>query len=416
MLSVWETSLSESVLPASERSRFETTVIPRLSQLLRIYEVFRWLGDLKIAADSDSTSLIQMPVEMSITSTSFLQPITGTSNEGEVNLIDDLLKLVTIYLMPVANCAVDGEASSYDLRSLALNFPEFIAAVLSTLWPTDPRMLICEYFRRKGLYRQLVDFCERFDPWLTELGVSRMFYEGEAWLQLGEPDKALQCFLGCYISVTSQDMDFLNRFGFVNTSQDKLSFFLTVSHLFCEQGYQQHVIDICTKGLQCSSGHEPSLPLTWTKLFKALLKLGRFEEALTAVQKNPDSNCQKSCFRQLILKMDEENLHQQMITFKYGKLEHQFVQLLEHRARTTELSKNNFYEILSRFFCFHGNYRRAAKYMYEMATKLKSEMYGLESLRQQTASFAACIHMLSLVSENYRWIVRKTVMVSNDRL
>lgn len=113
---------------------------------------------------------------------------------------------------------------------------------------------------------------------------------------------------------------------------------------------------------------------------------------------------------------------------------------MELRARTVDVLTENYYQVLCAFFINKANYRRgknfydsrrnssldlifsflAAFYFYELAQRFKLETNTSESLKFRVAALSGCVTNLSLIREEFRWIVRpenqKKVRFLNQRL
>lgn len=66
----------------------------------------------------------------------------------------------------------------------------------------------------------------------------------------------------------------------------------------------------------------------------------------------------KDCLRQLLIVLCERNELEQLVRFSYVDLEHDVVNILETRARSVDLTKHNYYDLLYAFHVYRGNFRK----------------------------------------------------------
>ena len=86
-------------------------------------------------------------------------------------------------------------------------------------------------------------------------------------------------------------------------------------------------------------------------------------------------------------------------------------QIIESRARSVDLSVNNYYDFLYSFHVSKENYRKAAYVMYECAMRVGTEMVSLSGLKQQVKCYLATLNALRLVNPDYAWIVKPVLKV-----
>ena len=87
-------------------------------------------------------------------------------------------------------------------------------------------------------------------------------------------------------------------------------------------------------------------------------------------------------------------------------------QIIETRARSVDLSVNNYYDFLYSFHVSKENFRKAAYVMYECAMRISTEMVSTAGLQQQVKCYLACLNALRLVNSDYAWIVKPVLKVT----
>ncbi|CAG2120407.1 unnamed protein product, partial [Medioppia subpectinata] len=124
---------------------------------------------------------------------------------------------------------------------------------------------------------------------------------------------------------------------------------------------------------------------------------------------NPDLSQKKICLRQFIVHHCENRQLSALTAFSYNNIEEEFVNIIESRARSTDLLSSNqinYYHLLYSYFVRDSNYRRAASVMYEFCRRLSQEVNGLESIKQQVNAYLIVLNCLKIINPKYSWIVK----------
>merc|ERR1712079_740331 len=147
-------------------------------------------------------------------------------------------------------------------------------------------------------------------------------------------------------------------------------------------------------------------------LFSYHLKLGHNDDAYDAMVSNPDKMRRKDSLRQFLVTLFERKELKQLAFYPYVDMFEDLENIIESRARSVDLSVNNYYDFLYSFHISKENYRKAAYVMYECAMRLSTETFSQQGLEKQVQCFLACLNSLRLVNPNYAWIVKPVLKVS----
>ena len=122
---------------------------------------------------------------------------------------------------------------------------------------------------------------------------------------------------------------------------------------------------------------------------------------------NPDQSRRKDSLRQFVVTLFERKELKQLAFYPYVDMFEDLENIIESRARSVDLSVNNYYDFLYSFHISKENYRKAAYVMYECAMRLSTETFSQQGLEKQVQCFLACLNSLRLVNPNYAWIGKK---------
>ena len=93
-------------------------------------------------------------------------------------------------------------------------------------------------------------------------------------------------------------------------------------------------------------------------LFSHHLKLGHYEKAYDAMVANPDQSRRKDSLRQFVVTLFERKQFKQLAFFPYIDMFEDLEQIIETRARSVDLSVNNYYDFLYSFHVSKENFRK----------------------------------------------------------
>ena len=83
------------------------------------------------------------------------------------------------------------------------------------------------------------------------------------------------------------------------------------------------------------------------------------KDAYDALISNPDPSRRRDCLRQFLIILTEKGQLQPLVNFQYEDLQNDVVQILEARARATDVvSASTYYDLLYAFHVHRENYRQ----------------------------------------------------------
>lgn len=162
-------------------------------------------------------------------------------------------------------------------------------------------------------------------------------------------------------------------------------------------------------------------------MFKKHLLLEHFEDAYISLSANPDSDMRKDCLRELVGVLFARKKLDLLLSFPYVDFYEDFQNIVEGRARASDIVNTQYYNFLYSFYVNSGNMRKglflyniyicvykdynnkilAASIMYEQACRLKLECPStMNTLQKQRNCLLATITSLHLVSSSFRFLVR----------
>jgi len=189
-----------------------------------------------------------------------------------------------------------------------------------------------------------------------------------------------------------------------------VQYYVKVVRLFEQVPAPTLVIKVAEEATRKVDQGDPNCAILWSTLFKYHLELGHSEEAYEAMMGNPDPARRSDCLRRLVFVLTERGQLKRLCSFTYAGMEDEIEKVIEERARTVDITKHSYYDLL---YCFHttrGNYRKSAYVMYEHGLRLGREAPGPKSLQKQANCYCMALTALSLTPPKYAWVVRPVEM------
>eukprot|EP00795_Rhopilema_esculentum_P012941 gene12941-3700_t len=281
--------------------------------------------------------------------------------------------------------------------------------IFRSIWPLRFGTQLPEFLLAQGQATLLIEYLAMCSDWCSANKGSREFLLGQAYLQNGEHEKARQHFFKATKFIADGE-DLLSRLIPEDATEKPnmiVFYFITVMRLF-EQFDNPEMMIIVAKAaiFLANNAKSKEVAMLWSNIFKCHLQLGQTNDAYQAIVLNPDKQRRRNCLHNFIVTLCERKQLQEICNFSYSSMEDDVVNIIETRARTVDITINDYYDLLYAFYSFRGDMRRAATTMYEYACRLRTEMHGLESLQQQAKCFLAAINCLRICDQNYAWIVR----------
>ncbi|XP_062108027.1 nuclear pore complex protein NUP160 [Humulus lupulus] len=151
----------------------------------------------------------------------------------------------------------------------------------------------------------------------------------------------------------------------------------------------------------------------WANVFKFTLDLHHFYDAYCAIISNPDEESKHICLRRFIIVLYECSAVKILCSGQLpfiGLIDKVEQELAWKAERSDILARPNLYKLLYSFEMHRHNWRKAASYIYQYSTRLKTEAdqrgYQQSSLdlQERLNGLSAAINALHLVHPAYAWI------------
>jgi len=301
--------------------------------------------------------------------------------------------------------------------------PQYVLSVAQLVWPISTQFKLPEFLLGFGQYQLLQQYINKLDVWCSFNASSRQFLKALCYLILGEPNKSVPLFNKAIFGVNEES--FLNGIivGQALESQEDedviksnivYKYYNKILQLFAIYSHSDAIIDVVNSAVSMLDestdlNYEEHMSSLYSTLFMCHLELGNTTEAYEAMILNPDISQKKVCLRQFIVNHCESGQLSGLTAFTYNDIEDEFVNIIESRARSTDLllsNQINYYQLLYSYFVRDSNYRRAASVMYEYGRRLSQEVNGIESIKKQVTCYLITLNCLKIVNPKYSWIVK----------
>eukprot|EP00731_Ephydatia_muelleri_P011737 Em0006g631a len=286
--------------------------------------------------------------------------------------------------------------------------PRMLSLALRQLWPSSSSVKLCEFMLSNCQYLHLQEYCTRMEHIHAEYPTSRKFLLGQCLVSTGELSKGLSCFVQASLCLTEPLLQSIIGETVEGEMRDDplMLYYVKVMKLFEQVSAPDMVINVATEAAKLGDRDCPSTAVVWSTLFKYHLELGHFSAAYEAMVNNPDPSRRKDCVQRFVVVLTEQKAVKELCQFPYTGLEDEVERVMENRARSVDLTKHNYYDLLYCFYTSRGNYRKAASVMYEHGVRLGREVPKPTSLQKQANCLVIAIAALSLTDKRYAWIVR----------
>lgn len=295
---------------------------------------------------------------------------------------------------------------SADWESL---FPTLVSAAATLLWPLEEHVILPEFLFARCQYYPLQEYDRLLQGWFSGNKQFINFLVASSYLILGESQRALKLFQEVSKEIEKESLlcHKILKGRYSTGASITSSFCMRVIQMFEQFSISSCVVKMAMTAINEIESSDPHIPIFYSVLFKHHLNLGHSEEAFATLIKNPDSSRQKDCLRQLIVKLCEMKQFQKIIELSYLAFEDEIINILESRARCSDLCHNtSFYGILYALHIHHKKFRKAAAVMYELAMRFGREVVSLKGLKKQVSCYLAAINCLHLADPQYAWIVK----------
>eukprot|EP00794_Sanderia_malayensis_P016776 gene16776-18471_t len=404
----------------------KTGFIPRVQELLYSYFTIVWLGR-KAFVDENSDS-----VEESLKKFAALELVDvgdglrRRQKKGSTapSLLKSFVCNISVPLclsifekLPVPQDTNDDDDTQRKIWKY--DFKMITDMCIRLLWPSRKGTKLPEYLLSQGQFTPLIQYLKICEDWCTVNRGSREFLSGQAYLQNNELQKALEHFFKSSTFI-GQEEELISRLipeDVENIPDMIVAFLIKVMRLFEQFEALDMVILVATTAVVVAKkSNKKDVAMLWSNIFKCHMQLGQNKEAYQAIICNPDNLRRRNCLHNFIITLCERGEIKEICEFSYSSMEDEVISIIETRARTVDITVNEYYDLLYAFHIFRSDHRRAATAMYEYACRLCTEMHGLASLQQQAKCYLAAINCLQICDPDYAWIVRPIEKPTATRL
>ena len=237
------------------------------------------------------------------------------------------------------------------------------------LWPRCAVPAFQQFLLAACQHMQIQEYVRLLSTWCDWNCHSRQFLLGSALLNMAEPEKACDWMIQAAGGVVSdrflssqifsrQELDVEGENGDTATKRLTILYFLKVIQLFEQFGYYDYVIDLAKTAMGVCDEKDPDRTTLCYILFSYHLKLGHNDEAYDAMVANPDQSRRKDSLRQFIVTLFERKQLKKLANYPYIDMFEDLEMIIESRARSVDLTVNNYYDFLYSFHVMKENYRK----------------------------------------------------------
>ncbi|XP_053989255.1 nuclear pore complex protein Nup160 homolog [Hylaeus volcanicus] len=286
-----------------------------------------------------------------------------------------------------------------------------VTLIAQLIWPRSGNFIFPEWLLSSCQFLVVQEYVRLLNTWCEWNSASRKFILAVALLVMGEAQKACDHFLRASGGILTDPflIDTLLKSNAPSDSNPLIQYYLKVIKLFEEYNAADCIIELAETAILMADKNDPNLPTLHSIVFTQHLNLGHHTKAYNCLNSNPDAARRVDCLRQLVVTLFERKKLIDLILFPYVDMYEDLERIVEGRARSMDLTGNNYYNFLYSFHINKGNMRKAASVMYEQAMRLSQELQSLPIVLRQAHCLLACINALYLVSDKYRWIVRPVI-------
>lgn len=383
-------------------------MIPRTSSLLQSYAVLKW-ASTKVATFSHSGSQ-----EMNLRQLATLELMENSGLTNVQKAVSSNVTVAELFIRGIGGNQAQTNLSRTE-KILESNGNMCSWAVLRIirhiqflLWPLNENFLFPEFLASCCQYLPLQEYSFQLNHWCEVNPASRKFMLGLCYLHFGEPQKAAQCYTEAKEGLETETFltQSLLQTDELNPQVLEVLYYLKVIQQFEEFDYADTVVHLARTAISIADQDDENTATLWSKLFKYQLELGHNNEAYNAMVSNPDPSRRKDCLRQLLVTLCERGDLHTLVGFPYIDLQDEVVSILESRARSVDITTQNYYDLLYAFFLSRNNFGKAGAVMYEHGMRLGREVPSKHGLQKQAHCYLAAMNALRLVNPMYAWIVK----------
>jgi len=400
---------SKSRLSPSVLDAVLSTFLPRTTVMVHCYSVLSWLSQVAVTRPASCLEDMNMRQMAVLRIQDKLGAVVYSNNERNISLLELFLKGPG----RVVRLAV-GEANGDDCWTRSI--PPLINMTTQLLWPRCASPTFLKFLFRSCQHLVVQNYCRLLSTWCEWHPYVRQFLLGTALLNMGEEEKALDLFISAAAGVPQDGFLAEDILELQGRDPDDLivQYFLKVILLLEQFPCPDLVISLAETAIaMCPEGHQERATLSYI-LFSYHLKLGHNEDAYVSMMSNPDQSRRKDSLRQFLVTLFDRGELCELAGYPYTDLIDEVESIIESRARSADLSVNNYYDFLYSFHVTRQNFRKAGQVMFERGHRLGTELCNLDGLKKQVQSYLSCINCLHLVNKKYQWLIKKLPTISES--
>ncbi|XP_078332937.1 nuclear pore complex protein Nup160-like isoform X1 [Crassostrea virginica] len=384
-------------------------MIPRTSSLLQSYATLKW-ASTKVATPSTSNSL-----EMNLRQLATLELKENSGLTSMQKTVSSNVTVAELFIRGVggnqARVNLSRTERFHDNTGQICNWAVLgiTKQIQLLLWPLNENFLFPEFLASCCQYLPLQEYSYQLNHWCEINPASRKFMLGLCYLHFGEHEKAAQCYTEAKEGLEMEAfLQNLLQTDELNPRVLEVLYYLKVIRQFEEFDCADTVVHLARTAISIADQNDENTATLWSKMFKYQLELGHNDEAYSAMVSNPDPSRRKDCLRQLLVTLCERGDLQTLVGFPYIDLQDEVVSILESRARSVDITTQNYYDLLYAFYLSRNNFGKAGSVMYEHGMRLGREVPSRQGLQKQSHCYLAAMNALRLVNPMYAWIVKPT--------
>ena len=375
----------------------QSTFLPRTTVMVHCYSVMSWLCVAPLAPAPQSA------VQQSLRQLAVLRLGEGGAGGGAA-----ASSLVDLFISGGAGASVRAVVGEVAGDPWLVSLPPLANMTLQLLWPRCQAPTFLTFLVSSCQPALVQRYCRLLATWCDWHCHARQFLLATALLNSHEQEKAVDLFLAAAGGVPGDVFLTEHILGLAGETHEDLTvcYYLRVISLLEQFSCPDLVITVAETGLAVAPQHHPERATMAYILFSYHLKLGHNDDAYDAMVSNPDKMRRKDSLRQFLVTLFDRGELAMLSGYPYIDMLDDVENIIESRARSADLSVNNYYDFLYSFHIMKENYRKAAHVMYECGARLGLELSSVQGLRKQAQSYLACINSLKLVNKKYQWIVK----------
>lgn len=363
-------------LPVDVLECLRSQFMPDVLIFLQSYHVMVWISETPVNMN------LAASMETSFQRLNLLQLTSGSgriySTSGKYNSAPLLQVFLSAKGLYTALALYANSIKIVENVSLQHTLMPLSTIVSQLIWPVSFNFIFGEWLFSTCQHVIIADYVRLLNSWCEWNICSRQFVLAVTLLDSGESHKAYDLFLQSAKGVVKEQ--FLSEKILKNTPYaslcEKLSdiegdknqlivtnqciaqYYLKVIQLFEQHNALDHIISMAQVAIGLLEKNDSQLPMFQSIVFNNHLQLEHYEEAYHSLIYNVELSRRKDCLRQLVITLFNRKRYDLLMHFPYVGLHEEFENIVESRARSQTMDKNEIYDFLYAFHVNNGNLRK----------------------------------------------------------